>query len=149
MAMLWACVLQYFIYNRPEQSINVWIQAPAYVFGALSEIFVVITGLEVAFIKAPANLRVLVSSVFWMAIAAGAALGIALSPVSKDPHMVWTYAGLSCEVFVAGCVLFMCFRHSIRKEVPVVIGVEGGDQSSTTAELASKDGIDPLAAKAA
>jgi POT family proton-dependent oligopeptide transporter len=147
--MLWACILQYYIYKSPPNSIDVWIQAPAYVFGALSEIFVIITGLEVAFLKAPADLRVLVSSIFWMAIAAGAALGIALSPVSKDPLMVWTYAGLSCGVFLAGCAVLVCFRHSIKGEVPVVINVEGQDPSGTTAELAGRDGTDPLAAKVA
>lgn len=149
LAMLWACVLQYYIYKSPPNSIDVWIQAPAYVFGALSEIFVIITGLEVAFLKAPPNLRVLVSSIFWMAIAAGAALGIALSPVSKDPHMVWTYAGLSCGVFLAGCAVLVCFRHSIQGEMPVVVGIEGQDPSNTTAELAGKDGTDVLAAKVA
>jgi POT family proton-dependent oligopeptide transporter len=109
LALLWACVLQYYVYNSPPSSIDVWIQLPAYVFGALSEIFVTTTGLEAAYLKAPADLRVLVSSIFWMVIAAGAALGAALSPVSKDPHMVWTHAGLSCGVFLAGCAINITF----------------------------------------
>lgn len=148
-AMTYACVLQYYIYHRPANSIYVWIQTPAYVFGALSEIFVVVTGLEVAFVKAPANLRVLVSSVFWMAIAAGAAIGIALSPVSKDPYMVWTYAGLAGGVFLAGCVLFVCFWDSImiRQELSENVGVEGPIFENTTAEMAGKDGTDALAVK--
>ncbi|KAI1612054.1 POT family protein [Exophiala viscosa] len=128
LGMTYACVLQYFIYHRPANSIPVWIQAPAYVFGALSEIFVIVTGLEVAFLKAPENLRAFVSSIFWITLAVGAAIGIALAPVSQDPYMVWTYAGLAIGVFLAGCVFFVCFRHSIAGEVPLTVGFEVAEQ---------------------
>jgi hypothetical protein len=41
-------------------------RTPAYIFGALLEILVIITGLKVASLKASADLRVLVSSIFWL-----------------------------------------------------------------------------------
>lgn len=53
MSMVYASVLQHYIYISPPESIHVWIQAPAYVLVAFSEAFVVITGLEIAFTKAP------------------------------------------------------------------------------------------------
>lgn len=114
LGMLYACVLQYFIYNRPPNSIFVWIQAPAYVFIAISEIWVIITGLEVAFLKAPESLRAFVSSIFWLTIAIGAAIGIAMAPASKDPHMVWLYGSLSVAAFVSGCIFYVWFKDSIR-----------------------------------
>jgi POT family proton-dependent oligopeptide transporter len=52
-AMVYAAVLQHYIYNSPAESIHVWIQAPAYILVAFSEAFVIITGLELAYTKAP------------------------------------------------------------------------------------------------
>lgn len=92
--MAYSAVLQQYIYQAPPNSIDVWIQAPGYVLGALGEIWAVVTGLELAFTKAPKELRTVVSSMFWVTVALGSALGIALSPVSRDPLMTWTYTGL-------------------------------------------------------
>lgn len=52
-SMVYACVLQHYIYNSPPRSIHVWIQAPSYILVAFSEAFVIITGLELAFTQAP------------------------------------------------------------------------------------------------
>lgn len=52
-SMVYAAVLQHYIYNSPPNSIHVWIQAPAYILVAFSEAFVIITGLELAYTKAP------------------------------------------------------------------------------------------------
>lgn len=53
LSMVYASVLQHYIYISPAESIHVWIQAPAYVLVAFSEAFVIVTGLEIAFTKAP------------------------------------------------------------------------------------------------
>lgn len=52
-SMVYASVLQHYIYISPANSIHVWIQAPAYVLVAISEAFVIVTGLELAFTHAP------------------------------------------------------------------------------------------------
>lgn len=52
-SMVYACVLQHYIYNSAPKSIHVWIQAPSYILVAFSEAFVIITGLELAFTQAP------------------------------------------------------------------------------------------------
>jgi hypothetical protein len=52
-SMVYASVLQHYIYISPAKSIHVWIQAPAYIFVAFSEAFIIITGLELAFTQAP------------------------------------------------------------------------------------------------
>ena len=119
--MVYACVLQHYIYISPPASINVWIQAPGYIFGSLSEIWVLVTGIEIAFNNSPENLRAVVTSVFWVTIAVGAAIGIALTPVSQDPYMVWTYGGISVAAFLAGCVFWVCFRDGGRKRKRGVI----------------------------
>lgn len=52
-SMAYAAVLQHYIYTSSPKSIHVWVQAPAYILVALSEAFVIITGLELAFTQAP------------------------------------------------------------------------------------------------
>lgn len=132
-SMTWACVLQYYIYKNPEKSINVWLQAPAYVFGALGEIWVVVTGLEIAFLKSPPNLRTFVSSIFWVSIAVGALIGIGLSPVSKSPNMVWVYGSLAITSLLSGVLFYVFFQGSIKGTVPVTVGVELVETELTTA----------------
>ncbi|KAL4894259.1 POT family-domain-containing protein [Aspergillus ambiguus] len=101
MSMVYACVLQYYIYKSPPNTIHVWIQAPAYVLVGFSEAFVIITGLEIAYTKAPESLRSLVSALFWLTIGVAAAICIALAPVSQDPYLVWMYGSLGIVGFVA------------------------------------------------
>ena len=122
LSMIYACVVQHFIYNSAPSSINVWVQTPGYVFGSLAEIWVLVTGIEIAFNNAPENLRAVVTSVFWVTIALGAAIGIALSPVSQDPYMVWTYGGIAVAAFIAGCVFWLCFRNTVGQS-PVINGL--------------------------
>ncbi|KAH8901114.1 POT family protein [Thozetella sp. PMI_491] len=117
-SMTYACVLQHYIYSNPPASIFVWIQAPAYIFSAIAEIFVVITGLEVAFIKAPDNLKVFVSSMFWVSLAVGSLIGIGLSPVSKDPNMLWVYGALAITVFTSGLVFIYLFHGTTQDTIP-------------------------------
>lgn len=112
--MAYSCVLQHYIYENEPGSLNVWLQTPGYVLGALGEIWAVVTGLELAFTKAPEQLRTVVSSIFWVTVALGSALGIALSPVSRDPLMVWTYAGLAVASTVAGFVFMFWFWSEVR-----------------------------------
>jgi POT family proton-dependent oligopeptide transporter len=108
-SMAYASVLQHYIYVSPPKSIHVWIQAPAYILVALSEAFIIITGLELAFTQAPKSLRSFVSALFWLTIGVAAAICIGLAPVSKDPYLVWMYGSLAIVGFVAGCIYYACF----------------------------------------
>ncbi|KAG5753586.1 hypothetical protein H9Q72_010329 [Fusarium xylarioides] len=108
-SMAYACVLQHYIYKSPPNSIHVWIQAPSYILVALSEAFVIITGLELAFTQAPKNLRSVISALFWLTIAVAAAICIALGAVSQDPYLVWMYGAVGISGFIAGCAFYACF----------------------------------------
>ncbi|KAH7241354.1 POT family-domain-containing protein [Fusarium tricinctum] len=116
-SMAYACFLQHYIYNSPPNSIHVWIQAPAYILVALSEAFVIITGLELAFTQAPRNLRSVISALFWLTIAVAAAICIALGAVSQDPYLVWMYGAVGISGFIAGCVFYICFRKGQKQPV--------------------------------
>lgn len=125
-SMIYACVLQHYIYQSPPKSLHVWIQAPSYILVAFSEAFVIITGLELAYTQAPKkyvscallglavlissiSLRSVVSALFWLTIAVAAAICIALAPVSQDPYLVWMYGSLAVVGFAAGCLFYVCF----------------------------------------
>lgn len=89
-AMVWACVLQYYIYRSSEcgthasakgcasVDISVWAQTGSYVLIAFSEILASITSLEYAHSKAPANMRSMVQAVALFMNAISSAIGFAL-----------------------------------------------------------------------
>ncbi|CCE66166.1 hypothetical protein TPHA_0O02000 [Tetrapisispora phaffii CBS 4417] len=126
-AMVWAAVLQSFIYkagpcydhpmacgpeytNIPNRVHVAW-QIPAYVIIAWSEIFASVTGLEFAYSNAPDSMKAFIMSIFLFTNAIGAALGVAISPTSVDPKYTWVFTGLAVSCFVAGCLFWICFHH--------------------------------------
>jgi len=139
-AMVWACVLQYYIYKHSKcgkyasepdptdhnpndagnacqtTNINVWAQTGAYVLIAISEILASITGLEYAFTKAPKNMRSLVMSLFLFMNAFSAALGEAFVSLSADPLLVWNYAVAGILSAVAGTIFWIQYRGLDKEE---------------------------------
>ncbi|XMA16701.1 hypothetical protein WAI453_009492 [Rhynchosporium graminicola] len=95
---------------------SVWIQAPAYVLVAFSEAFEIVTGLEITYTQAPKILRSLVSSFFWVTNGSAAAICISLTPVTKDPDIIWMYTSLAVITFVGGCTFYADFRNSRGRE---------------------------------
>ncbi|KAL3443013.1 POT family-domain-containing protein [Aspergillus insuetus] len=118
-SMVYACVLQHYIYKSPPNSIHVWIQAPIYLLVGFSEAFVVITGLEIAYTKAPESLRSLVSALFWLTIGIAAAICIALAPVSQDPYLVWMYGSLAIVGCLGGILFYVLFGRAFDEPVPI------------------------------
>ena len=127
-AMVWAAVVQHYIYkrnpcgnhvstcvdahgNRITSDVNVWFQSGSYVLIAFSQIFVSITGLEYAFTKAPKNMRSLVMGIYLSTDAVSAALGEALVFLSADPLLVWNYGSMAVLAFVAGVAFWVQFHH--------------------------------------
>lgn len=94
---------------KPNQ-INVLWQAPAYVLIALSEILASITGLELAYAKAPENMKSFIMSLFLLTSAAGSALGMLIAPFGKDPWLVWFYGALALAAGVTGGFFHWMFR---------------------------------------
>jgi POT family proton-dependent oligopeptide transporter len=128
-AMVWACVIQQYIYWNSEcgynaagvhddgetpcapVDINVWAQTGSYVLIAISEIFASITGLEYAFSKAPKSMRSMVMAVFLFMSAFSNALGEAFVPLSADPLLVWNYGSMAVLSFICGTFFWIQFRH--------------------------------------
>lgn len=130
-SMVYAAVLQHYIYkagpcyDNPLECkgfvgvpnhVHVAIQIPAYVLIAFSEILASVTGLEYAYTRAPASMKSFITSLFLLTNAVGSALGIAISSTSVNPKFVWSYTGLACTSFIAGCLFWICFQHYNKKE---------------------------------
>jgi len=127
-AMVWAAVVQHYVYKTSPcgysaatcdagvSPINVWVQTGSYVLIALSEIFASITGLEYAFMKAPANMKSLVMSLFLFTSAVASALGEAFVSLSTDPLLVWNYAVMGVLAGVSGALFWAVTRKLNREE---------------------------------
>ncbi|KFA61279.1 hypothetical protein S40285_05514 [Stachybotrys chlorohalonatus IBT 40285] len=137
-AMIWATVVQYYIYQSSEcgwyasgdiyddaeggmrdcepAPINVWAQTGSYILIALAEVFASITSLEYAFSKAPKNMRSMVQAVALFMTAFSAALGQALVGLAADPLLVWNYGVVAILAFIAGCLFWIQFRHLDKME---------------------------------
>ncbi|KAL9940304.1 hypothetical protein V8E36_001009 [Tilletia maclaganii] len=160
LAMVWAAVLQHYIYstnpcgkyvseckdadgNPVVSSLNVWIQSGAYILVSLSEIFAVITGYEYAFTKAPKNMRSLVTSLFLFQNAISSAIGQAFVALSQDPNLVINYGVFAGLSFVSGVLFWIAFRHLDTQEDALnqldagELHADGGDQDQAYAGAAS------------
>jgi POT family proton-dependent oligopeptide transporter len=91
--------------------VHIAVQAPAYVFIGLAEIFISVTGLEYAYTKAPPSMKSFVQSIYLFTNAFGSALSEALVPVSKDPEFLWMYTGVACTSAVTSVAFYFIFRH--------------------------------------
>jgi dipeptide/tripeptide permease len=109
-AMLYAGILQTKIYAAEPSKIHVAWQAPAYVLVAVSEILASITGLELAYAKAPENMKSFIMSLFLLTSAGGSALGILIAPFAKDPWLHWMYFGLAIAAAGTGFAFWRIFR---------------------------------------
>jgi len=129
-AMIWACVLQYYLYKKsecgyyasgktwvdgeevkcPKVDISVWAQTGSYVLIAFSEILASITSLEYAHSKAPANMRSMVQSVCLFMNAISSAIGFALVPLAGDPLLIWNYGVVAIVAAIGGLCFWLQFR---------------------------------------
>lgn len=68
--------------------ISVWWELPMVCLGAISEIFVNVTSYEIAYARAPKNMKSCVFSICLFMTALYAAAGEVLTPVIEDPYLV-------------------------------------------------------------
>ena len=133
LAMLYAGILQIGIYSAPPcyshplhcdagkingdegryepNEVHVAWQAPAYILVAISEILASITGLELAYAKAPENMKSFIMSLFLLTSAGGSALGILIAPFASDPYLQWLYFGLAIAAAVTAYAFHRAFRN--------------------------------------
>ena len=89
--------------------LSVWIQTPIYFILAFAEIFGFATLSEYSYSKAPKDMRSLVQALRQLTAGVGSALGMALSPVSKDPKVLYLYVGLAVVMAITAPVFWAFF----------------------------------------
>lgn len=130
-AMAYAAFLQHVIYGsepcfdapsacaealRPGGSsyepnhVHVVLQTPAYLVMAVSEILASVTGLEYAFMKAPASMKSFIMALYLLTTALGAMIGGLISPLARDPLLVGLYGGLAVACLVTAGVFWRAFK---------------------------------------
>lgn len=96
--------------RQNQNDITVWAQAPVYFILVVAEIFGFVTGTEYAYSKAPEGMKSVVQALWQSSAALGGALGMALSPVAKDPYLVILYGSLSGSMVVLSALFWILFK---------------------------------------
>ena len=94
---------------QPNQ-VSVFIQLPEHVFLAVGEIFGLVSLSEFAYSQAPVDLKAVMQAFENLTAATGAGLGMALSPVAKDPLLVIMYGTFAGVAGVGGLLFWLVFR---------------------------------------
>ena len=130
-AMGWTALVQHWIYStgpnysfahkpcstcQKYNNISVAWQVPSYFLIALSEIFASITGLEYAYMNAPASMKSIIMSFLLFTTALGSALNFALLPVTVNPKLLWMYTSLAVVAFVIGIIFYIIFRNDHKEQ---------------------------------
>jgi POT family proton-dependent oligopeptide transporter len=89
--------------------ITIWWQLPNVILGAMSEVFVNVTAYELAYARAPENMRATVTSLFLFMTALSSALAEVLIPAIADPNLIWAWAAPAIALFVQTIIFW--WRH--------------------------------------
>lgn len=119
--------------------LSIWIQIPNVALGALSECFCNVTAYELAYSRSPPGMRSLVMAIFLFMTALSSALGEILSPVIKDPYLIWIWAGPAIALFVQTVIFHFRYKHMDKDEFMTY-----HDDESKTSEntgLVDKDAV--------
>lgn len=122
-SMLYATIVQHFIYASPDTRVNVWIQAPLYFLLAIGEVFAMVTAMEYAYDHSPKDMKAIVQAVSLLIAGVGSAVAMALTPAARDPLMVAFYGSLTGAMVLTTFVFYVVFRHydrpaTVDEEVP-------------------------------
>ncbi len=91
--------------------ISIWWQIPIWVLGALSECFCNVSAYELAYARAPPNMKSLVMALFLFTQALSSAIAEAVTPVLVDPKLIWPFVGTAVAGTVFAIVFYICYRH--------------------------------------
>ena len=89
--------------------ISVAVQIPVYVLEAFSEIFATPAGYEMAFLLSPKSMKSILQAMFSLTNAVGASLSIAISPIYKNPALLWMYVSLAVAMVIDSSVFYLVF----------------------------------------
>jgi proton-dependent oligopeptide transporter, POT family len=92
----------------PNQ-VNVWIQLPVYMLLAIGEILAFVTAFEYVYNKSPKDMKTVVQALTQLIAGLASVIGMAISPVAKDPNMVIFYACLASTMALTAVLFWLRF----------------------------------------
>ena len=96
--------------GRLPNNANMWILVPVYFVLAVGEIFGFVIASEYAYSKAPHDMETIVQTFAQLTACAGSALGIALSPLARDPDILIMYACLAGVMILSAALFYWRFK---------------------------------------
>lgn len=109
--------------------ISIWWQLPQWSLGGISECFCNVTALELAYSRAPANMKGLVTSMYLFSVALSAAIQQACTASLVDPYLIWPYVAPAVVGTILAIWFYFLYRHVdedeyVRGGVSDVLGEE-------------------------
>lgn len=118
--------------DKIPNNVNVWVQVPVYFVLAVGEIFGFVTASEYAYSKAPQSMKTVVQAFIQLTACAGSALGMALSPVAKDPEVLVLYACLAGVMVLSAALFYWRFSKYDRIDEKMnQMNLEGVDETAS------------------
>ncbi|KAK2873488.1 hypothetical protein FQN49_002325 [Arthroderma sp. PD_2] len=91
--------------------VHVLVQLPLYIIIALAEVFCWPTGSEYTYSHSPDSMKSILQACYTGTAGLGYLLGMALSPLAKDPLLVVLWSVVAGMMFVTTCLFRIAFRH--------------------------------------
>lgn len=96
--------------TRAGNDITVWVQTPVWFILGVGEILGFATISEIAYEFAPKSMKSLVQAVTQLTAGLATVVGIALSPLTKDPNLVILYTVIAVLTAVAAILFWFFFK---------------------------------------
>jgi len=97
--------------NTRVSKISIWVQLVNVAITAISELFVNVTSYEMAYARAPPNMKAAVFSICLFMSALSSALAEIITPFTEDPKLVWVYIGPAIALFVQTAIFWFRYRN--------------------------------------
>ncbi|KAF4175969.1 hypothetical protein CNMCM8694_005195 [Aspergillus lentulus] len=97
--------------GRTPNHVHVLLQLPTFVIIALAEVFCWPTGSEYTYSHAPKSMKSVLQACYISTAGVGYLLGMALSPLAKDPLLVVLWSVTAAMMFVTACAFRVAFRN--------------------------------------
>lgn len=114
--------------------LSVWWQVPIMVFAAWGECFCAVTAYELAYARAPPTMRGLLTAIFLFMNGLASALGEILIPATKDPWLIYIWAGPAVALALQIVLFWFRFRHLNNDEFML----DHGDQQRPDSRRSSR-----------
>jgi len=106
----------YFATKCPDKTIDgvsplsIWSQVPIFMLGAMSECFCQVTAYEIAYARAPKNMKALVMAILLFMNALSSAIALIVTPFIKDPTLIWAWVGPAVAMLVVSIIFYIQYR---------------------------------------